>query len=70
MPILQELTKEELQQFVDRCETEYAAYKAQNLQLDMSRGKPGPDQLDLTAALFDAPIGDLYRAGIRSEKGN
>lgn len=62
MPTLQELTKEELKQILDRCETEYSAYKAQHLQLDMSRGKPGPDQLDLTAALLDTPIGDLYKA--------
>ena len=61
MPTLQELTKEQLQQFINQCESEYNAYKAQNLQLDMSRGKPGADQLDLTAALLDAPIGDLYR---------
>ena len=62
MPTLQELTKEELKQILDRCETEYSAYKAQHLQLDMSCGKPGPDQLDLTAALLDTPIGDLYKA--------
>ena len=62
MPTLQELTKEELKQILVRCETEYNAYKAQHLQLDMSRGKPGPDQLDLTAALLDTPIGDLYKA--------
>ncbi len=62
MPTLQELTKDELQQFINQCEADYNAYKAQHLQLDMSRGKPGPDQLDLTAALLDTPIGDLYRA--------
>ncbi len=62
MPTLQELTKEELKQILVRCETEYNAYKAQHLQLDMSRGKPGPDQLDITAALLDTPIGDLYKA--------
>ncbi len=62
MPTLQELTKEELQQFVQQCEAEYNAYKAKNLQLDMSRGKPGPDQLDLTSALLDTPIGADYYA--------
>ncbi len=62
MPTLQEFTKEELQQFAQQCEAEYNAYKAKHLQLDMSRGKPGPEQLDLTAALLDTPIGENYHA--------
>lgn len=32
---------------------EYEAYKQQGLHLDMSRGKPGPDQLILSAPMLD-----------------
>ncbi len=53
MPALQNLTKEQLSARLQQCETEYAAYKAKQLKLDMSRGKPGPDQLDLTLDMLD-----------------
>lgn len=33
---------------------EYKAYQAQNLNLNMARGKPGSDQLDLSLPLLDA----------------
>lgn len=33
---------------------QYESYRAQNLKLDMSRGKPGPEQLELTAELLDS----------------
>ncbi|HOK42606.1 MAG TPA: aminotransferase class I/II-fold pyridoxal phosphate-dependent enzyme [Thermoclostridium caenicola] len=33
--------------------TKYEAFKNQGLKLDMSRGKPGSDQLDLSMGLFD-----------------
>lgn len=32
---------------------EFDAYKCKNLKLDMSRGKPGPDQLELSAPMLD-----------------
>ncbi len=46
-------SKAELSAFYEACKAEYAAYQAQNLKLDMSRGKPSPKQLDLSAGLLD-----------------
>ena len=37
---------------------QYEAFCAQGLKLDMSRGKPGPEQLDLTAGLLCAVNGN------------
>jgi DNA-binding transcriptional MocR family regulator len=45
-------SKEELSAFYEKCKTEYAAYQAQHLNLDMSRGKPSPKQLDLSEGLL------------------
>ncbi len=44
--------KAQLAAFYDNCKAEYAAYQAQNLKLDMSRGKPSPKQLDLNRELL------------------
>lgn len=43
---------------------QYEAAKAQGLALDMSRGKPGPEQLNLTVGLLDAVDShcDSYKA--------
>lgn len=43
-----ELSKEELTALYDAEKAKLAAYKEKGLKLDMSRGKPGPEQLDLT----------------------
>ena len=48
MKHLEELTREELSARLDQLTEQYAGYKARGLSLDMSRGKPGPAQLDLT----------------------
>ena len=34
----------------------------QNMKLDMSRGKPGADQLELSMGLFDSEIVQIYKA--------
>lgn len=50
---LTEMSKEQLFAFKAECEKEYEAYKAKGMKLDMSRGKPGADQLDIAMPMFD-----------------
>lgn len=47
------LSKEELQQLHSELSKEYKRFQAKNLSLDMSRGKPGADQLDLSMDMMD-----------------
>ena len=49
----QEMSREELLAEKESLEAEYAKIKAQGLALDMSRGKPGADQLDLSLPMMD-----------------
>ena len=48
-----EMSKEQLQVLKKDLEQQYAEIKAQGLALDMSRGKPAADQLDLSMELMD-----------------
>lgn len=66
MSRLKEMTKEQLQQREITLQQQYAHYKAQDLQLDMSRGKPGVQQLDLTLDMLDCVNA---RDGYRAENG-
>lgn len=51
--LLSEMSKGQLENFKNDCEGKYAEYKAMNLKLNMSRGKPGADQLELAMPMFD-----------------
>lgn len=51
--LLTEMNKEELSAFKSECEKEYESYKAKGMKLDMSRGKPSTEQLDLAMPMFD-----------------
>ena len=51
-----EMSKAELDAQLKKLEKEYADYKEMNLNLDMSRGKPGDEQLDLSEGLFTAVL--------------
>ncbi len=59
--MLTEMKREQLTEFYTECEKEYESYKSLNLKLDMSRGKPGADQLDITMPIMDILIspGDM-----------
>ncbi|MGN1420539.1 MAG: aminotransferase class I/II-fold pyridoxal phosphate-dependent enzyme [Eubacterium sp.] len=48
-----EMNKEQLLQEKKELKKRYDAFKARGLQLDMSRGKPGKDQLDLSTGIYD-----------------
>ena len=47
------MKKEELLALKEQIEKEYAAVKAKNISLDMSRGKPAAQQLDLSMGIMD-----------------
>ena len=50
---LSEMTKEQLVSYKNEIKAEYDAFKARGLKLDMSRGKPCSEQLDLTMPMLD-----------------
>ena len=50
---LNSYSKAELTAFYEDCQKQYTAFQAENLKLDMSRGKPSPKQLDLSNELLN-----------------
>ena len=48
-----EMSREQLLALKKELDQQYAEIKAQGLALDMSRGKPAADQLDLSMGLMD-----------------
>ena len=53
-----EMTKEELQELRKQLSTKYREYQGKDLRLDMSRGKPSVDQLDLSMGMMDVLSSD------------
>ena len=53
MPNYPSLSKSELLELSAELRRQYDAFRARGLQLDMSRGKPGADQLDLSLEVLD-----------------
>lgn len=51
--MLTEMSGEQLSAFKEQCAAEYEGYKAKGMKLDMSRGKPSSEQLDLAMPMFD-----------------
>jgi DNA-binding transcriptional MocR family regulator len=49
------LSNSDLQALLERIKGEYDGFRARGLKLDMTRGKPSPEQLDLANALLTLP---------------
>ena len=66
MTAYKDLSVEELQSLKSELEAKFAEVKAQNLHLDMSRGKPSKAQLDLSMGMMDVLSSD---ADLMCEEG-
>ncbi len=53
MASYQSMSKEELVQLKEKLNAEYEAFRAKGLKLDMSRGKPSVEQLNLSMGMMD-----------------
>ena len=62
---LQEKSRTELEAFQAECQQAYKQFQAENLKLDMSRGKPAPAQLELSMDMMDC----LKKGDYRAENG-
>ncbi|MCR4925052.1 MAG: aminotransferase class I/II-fold pyridoxal phosphate-dependent enzyme [Clostridiales bacterium] len=60
------LSKQELASLQKELEEKYNSFKARNLSLNMARGKPGADQLDLSMELLNS-VND--KTGYKAEDG-
>lgn len=53
MKTFQEMSRQELKELYDRLTLQFEEIKAEGLKLDMSRGKPAPEQLETAMPLMD-----------------
>ncbi len=60
MTAFSELDRQRLNELHAQLRAQYAQFKGRGLALDMTRGKPCPEQLDLAAALSTMPDEDDY----------
>ncbi len=62
MMALSQMSREQLEQEKAQLEKRYHAFQSRGLKLDMSRGKPGNDQLDLSNGMLEVLTADDYKA--------
>lgn len=70
MTPLETLSRDDLVALRRRIEEQYGAFRARGLHLDLTRGKPSPEQLDLSNPLLDLPGWGNYRAADGSDCRN
>lgn len=59
-----------LRTFKSEQEKKYEDFRAKGLKLDMSRGKPSPEQLELSAAMLDIPSTELRQSADGTDARN
>ena len=57
-----EYSAEQLNELKSELLAQYEAYKAKNLKLDMSRGKPAPEQLNLSIEMLTHCLDGDYKS--------
>jgi DNA-binding transcriptional MocR family regulator len=62
MKAIADLSAAELEALRDEVRAEYAAFAARGLKLDMTRGKPSPEQIDLANGMLALPGNGDYRS--------
>jgi DNA-binding transcriptional MocR family regulator len=67
---LTQLSADELTRHRDQLRREYAALQARDLTLDLTRGKPSAEQLDLSEALLELPGAGRHLAGDGTDTRN
>src|SRR5271166_3492951 len=70
MSLIADLSKLELAALRGKVQAEYDAFRAQGLKLDMTRGKPAADQLDLANAMLALPGDGDYFSAAREDARN
>ena len=66
-----EMSREELLDLKKELDRKFDEIKAQGLALDMSRGKPAPDQLDLSMKMMEVLAGDAdLKCGLQMDGKN
>lgn len=67
---LMNLSKQELAEKLSALKKEYEGFKALGLELNMARGKPGADQLELASELLDPALLGNFKASDGTEARN
>lgn len=70
MTTLRTLADDALADLARRTRDEHAALRARGLRLDMTRGKPSPEQLDLAAAMLSPADGEDWRTASGEDARN
>ena len=65
MKAYKDLSKEELQAIQRELQEKYTKIKEEGIKLDMSRGKPGADQLDLSLPMLDVMNSESAFKGVQ-----
>jgi DNA-binding transcriptional MocR family regulator len=68
--VIADLSRDELQKLHEQVSKDYEAFKTRGLKLDMTRGKPAPEQLDLANGLLALPGNGDYFSEAREDGRN